>query len=113
MGVSHARVELHKTRVEVELYHCTMCELGCADLGLKFAKQGLNCTMLGLSCTKCSKMVNFNCTEVGVEFHQQFNSAIRTSLTASYDDVCLTLGDVSEKFVTQTQRQRQILSRTK
>ena len=41
---------------------------------------------------QCSKIVNFNRTEAGltskwVEFCQQFNGAIRTSLTAPYDNV--------------------------
>ena len=35
----------------------------------------------------CSKMANFNRPENGVEFCQQFNGAIRTSLTAPYDHV--------------------------
>ena len=40
----------------------------------------------------CSKMVNFNCTKAdrtskGGEFSQQFNGAIKTSLTASDNDV--------------------------
>ena len=47
-----------------------------------------------------SKIVNFDRTEAlhqnGVEFRQQFNSAIRTSPTASYDNVrrCATLPEI-------------------
>ena len=43
----------------------------------------------------CSKIVNTDCREAGVEFRQQFNGAIRTSLTAPYDDV-----QRYQKFVT-------------
>ena len=57
-----------------------------------------------------SKLVNFDCTEGGlksngVEFSQQFNDAIRTSLATVYNDVqhCVILPE----NVLHTQRQTQ------
>ena len=51
----------------------------------------------------------------GVEFRQKFNGTIRTSLTASYDDVrrCTTSGNVAEKFVTHTETRTHRQSRDK
>ena len=50
------------------------------------------------------KVVDFDRTEAGLTSKcQQFNGAIRTSLTAPYDNVRrrTTMYDVAQKFVTQ------------
>ena len=55
---------------------------------------------------QCSKMVNFYCTEAGVEFRQQFNGAIRTqNQPKCIVRRCTTSGDVAEKFGTHTNTQ--------
>ena len=56
----------------------------------------------------CSKIANFNRTEAalhqnGVEFRQQFNGAIRTTVTAPYNDVQRRL-----RFVTYIHTYRHI-----
>ena len=67
---------------------------------------------------QCSEMVNFNCTKAdstskGGEFSQQFNGAIKTSPTASYDDVRRWLMSQRNLLHMHKQKQGQTQSRTK